>query len=99
MKATGIVRKIDKLGRIVIPRELRRTMNIDEADDFEIYVEEDTILLKKHKPACYFCGSMESTIEFKGDLICSNCIEKLSGLEKEMKAIQEKFNSNTDKSA
>ena len=57
MKSTGIVRKVDELGRIVLPIELRRTMGIDVKDALEIYVEGDTIMLRKYEPSCVFCGN------------------------------------------
>ena len=78
MKATGIVRKIDNLGRIVIPKELRETMNIKVKDPIEIYVDEnDKIILKKYQPACIFCGNAEDTIKYKGKVICNKCLEKI----------------------
>ncbi|MCR4770979.1 MAG: AbrB/MazE/SpoVT family DNA-binding domain-containing protein, partial [Oscillospiraceae bacterium] len=59
MKTTGIVRQVDSLGRIVLPIELRRTLDIAERDSLEIYVEEDRIVLKKFAPSCIFCGRTE----------------------------------------
>lgn len=77
MKSTGIVRKVDELGRVVLPIELRRTLDIDIKDSLEIYVENDSIILKKYEPSCIFCGSNESVREFKGKNICSNCYEEM----------------------
>lgn len=77
MKATGIVRKVDELGRIVLPVELRRTLNIEVRDPIEIFVNEDTILLKKYAPACIICGENDDLIEYKGKKICRECIGKL----------------------
>lgn len=77
MKATGIVRKVDELGRVVLPIELRRTLNIDIKDSLEIYVENDTIILRKYEPACLFCGSSTDVHEFKGKNICNECIKEL----------------------
>ncbi len=77
MKATGIVRKVDELGRIVIPIELRRTLDIAEKDALEIYTNEDTIILKKYEPACIFCGKMKNVINYKGKNVCEQCIEEL----------------------
>ena len=57
VKSTGIVRKVDELGRVVLPIELRRTLNIDIKDSLEIYVENDSIILRKYEPSCIFCGS------------------------------------------
>ncbi len=77
MKSTGIVRKVDELGRIVLPIELRRTLDIDVKDSLEIYVDGDNIVLHKYMPACIFCGSVDSIVEFKGKNICPDCIKKL----------------------
>lgn len=77
MKATGIVRKIDDLGRIVLPKELRKTMNINKKDPMEIYVDEDSVILKKYQPACIFCKSVENTIEYKNKIVCRDCLEKM----------------------
>lgn len=80
MRATGIVRKVDDLGRIVIPIELRRTMDIDLRDAVEIFVDEDRIVLKKQKEACIFCGSMEDIDTVKGKPVCKKCINELLDL-------------------
>lgn len=77
MKATGITRKIDELGRIVLPIELRRGLEISEKDALEIYVEDDCIILKKFIKSCLFCGNEENIIDFKGKNICSECIAQL----------------------
>mgnify|MGYP002281271402 FL=1 len=77
MKSTGIVRKIDDLGRMVIPIELRKTMNINKKDPMEIFVEDDKIILKKYEPACIFCGSADNTFEYKGRTICQECMDKM----------------------
>jgi AbrB family transcriptional regulator, transcriptional pleiotropic regulator of transition state genes len=78
MKATGIVRKIDELGRIVLPIELRRTLRIDIGDAVEIYVDPDRIMLKKYTPACLFCGNFEKMTFFKGKMICEVCIDDMT---------------------
>lgn len=78
MKSTGIVRDIDKLGRIVLPIELRRLKDLDSGDSVEIYVEGDNIILRKHEPTCVFCGSSNNVTEFKGKNICADCIKELS---------------------
>lgn len=75
MKATGIVRKVDELGRIVLPIELRRTLDVDIKDAMEIFTEGDNIILRKYEPACVFCSQVKHTINFKGKLICPTCIE------------------------
>ena len=77
MKSTGIVRKVDELGRIVLPIEMRRTLDIAEKDALEIYVEGDSIILRKYHPACIFCDNMKNVISFQGKNICPNCLEKL----------------------
>ena len=80
MKATGIVRKVDELGRIVIPIELRRNLNIENGDPVEIFVDSDSIVLKKHEPACIFCGSMDNVEVVGGKNICEKCIEEIKNL-------------------
>ncbi len=79
MKSTGIVRKVDGLGRIVIPMELRNTFGIEEKEPMEIYVDGDTIILKKYEPNCIFCGEVRNVIGFKGKLICMKCIYEANG--------------------
>lgn len=75
-KATGIVRAIDPLGRVVIPMELRRTMDIQEGDPLEIFTTENEIVIKKYNPGCTICGAVEGNIvAYKGKLLCSDCIE------------------------
>jgi transcriptional pleiotropic regulator of transition state genes len=78
IKTTGIVRRIDDLGRMVIPIELRKTMNINKKDPMEVFVDDDKIILKKYEPACIFCGSADDVIEFDGRTICGNCKEKIA---------------------
>jgi len=73
MKSTGIVRKVDELGRVVIPIELRRTLGIDEKDALEIYVDSEKIILKKYEPACVFCGNAGDITHFKGKNVCREC--------------------------
>ncbi len=80
MKATGIVRKVDELGRIVLPIELRRTLDIDIKDPIEIYTDGDYILLKKYEPSCVFCGNANDIHNLNGKNICINCIEELKKL-------------------
>ena len=77
MKSTGIVRKVDELGRVVIPIELRRTLNIEEKDSLEIYVDGEHIILKKYEPACIFCGNAKDITNYKGKNICPGCMEEL----------------------
>jgi transcriptional pleiotropic regulator of transition state genes len=77
MKSTGVVRKVDELGRIVIPIELRRTLDISEKDAVEIYVDGDTIILKKYQPACIFCGEAKDVTNYRGKNICKSCAAEL----------------------
>ena len=77
MKTTGMVRGIDPLGRIVIPMELRRNLDIKEHDSIEIFTEGDTIILKKHRIGCVFCGK-ESQLTYKGVAICEKCATSVS---------------------
>ncbi len=78
MKATGIVRKLDPLGRVVLPIELRRTMDINTDDPLEIFVDEDMIILKKYEPSCIFCNESKNVSMYKGKLICSDCLDDLA---------------------
>ncbi len=78
MKATGIVRKVDELGRIVIPIELRRTMGIDIKDPLEIFVDGEKIILRKYEPTCIFSGSAENLINFKGKMISKDILDELN---------------------
>ncbi len=78
MKSTGIVRKVDELGRIVLPIELRRTLNISKKDALEIYVDGESILLKKYEPACVFCGNAYDVTVYKTKNICAECISELT---------------------
>ena len=80
MKATGIVRKVDELGRIVLPIEMRRTLDIAEKDALEIYVEGSSVILKKYKPSCIFCDSSKEITDFKGKNICPKCLKEIKGL-------------------
>ncbi|MBQ1220425.1 MAG: AbrB/MazE/SpoVT family DNA-binding domain-containing protein [Peptococcaceae bacterium] len=77
MKSTGIVRKVDELGRVVIPIELRRTLGIEEKDALEIYTDNEKIVLKKYEPACIFCQSADEVQNYKGKLVCSECVKKM----------------------
>jgi transcriptional pleiotropic regulator of transition state genes len=77
MKSTGIVRKVDELGRVVIPIELRRTLSIQDRDSLEIYIEGDHIILEKFEPSCIFCGSTEDVQKFRGRNVCATCARLL----------------------
>ena len=74
MKSTGIVRKVDQLGRVVIPKELRTTLGIAEKDGLEIFMDSDKIIFQKYEPACIFCGSADDVEYYKGKLICGECM-------------------------
>ena len=80
MKSTGIVRKVDELGRIVLPIEMRRTLDIGEKDALEIYVEGSSVILKKYKPSCVFCDATKDITVFKGQNICPKCLKELKEL-------------------
>lgn len=81
MKSTGIVRRIDELGRVVIPKELRGTLGISERDPLEIFVHEDKIILRKYRPGCFICGKELTPMRhFHGREICTECIQKAAEL-------------------
>lgn len=77
MRSTGIVRKVDELGRIVLPIELRRTLDIAEKDALEIFIDRANIILKKYEPACIFCGDAKDVINYRGKNICQACMKEL----------------------
>ena len=83
MKSTGIIRRVDELGRVVIPIEIRNQFNIIEKDPIEIYVEGSSIVLKKFEPNCIFCGNTKDLISYNDKLICSNCAKKIGALKPE----------------
>lgn len=85
MKATGITRRVDELGRVVIPIEIRNQFNISEKDPIEFYVEDDSIVLKKYEPNCIFCGNTKHLIKYKNKLVCHNCSSKISTLQEKTK--------------
>ncbi len=80
MKSTGIVRKVDELGRVVIPIEIRTKFNIAERDPLEIYVDGSSIILKKFEPNCIFCGNTKDLVPYKDKLICSKCAKQICNL-------------------
>ena len=80
MKSTGIVRKVDELGRIVLPIELRRTLDIDVKDALEIYVDGNQTILKKYEPACVFCGNAKDVIHYKNKNVCKACMKEIASL-------------------
>ena len=77
MKSTGIIRRVDELGRVVIPIEIRNQFNIIEKDSLKIYVDNDSIILKKYEPSCIFCHSSVNLIDFNSKLLCNNCLINL----------------------
>ena len=81
MKSTGIIRRIDELGRIVIPKELRKKLDINIKDPMEIYVDGHSITLKKVEDNCIFCGRSKDLISFKDKMICKNCLESINSKE------------------
>ncbi|MDR1392068.1 MAG: AbrB/MazE/SpoVT family DNA-binding domain-containing protein [Clostridiales bacterium] len=82
MHATGIVRKLDELGRIVLPKELRKTLGLNIKDPIEIYVNENEVVLKKYEPDCIFCGGMTDIKTYKSKNVCKNCRKELGTNEK-----------------
>lgn len=81
MKSTGIVRKVDELGRIVIPIELRNQFDIAEKDPIEIFVDGSSIILKKYEKSCFFCGNTKKLSQYKDKLICNKCINQIKKLD------------------
>ena len=77
MKSTGVVRQLDTLGRIVLPIELRRTMDFGVKDMLEIFVEGDEIILTKYHPSCIFCSDARDVVPYKGKLVCTSCLAEL----------------------
>lgn len=77
MKSTGVVRKVDELGRLVLPIEIRKVLDIQQKDAIEIFTDEDKIILQKYQPACIFCSNVDGIVYFNGKRVCSECVEKL----------------------
>lgn len=77
MKSTGVVRKIDELGRIVLPIEIRNTLGIEKRDSLEIFVDSDRIILTKYQPTCTFCENAQNLLHFHGKLVCADCLAQL----------------------
>ncbi|MBP2002199.1 transcriptional pleiotropic regulator of transition state genes [Paenibacillus shirakamiensis] len=82
MKPAGVVRKVDQLGRIVLPKSLRKRYQMNEGDPVEILVQGDHIILERYRPKCVFCGSMEEVKEFKERTICGQCLTEMNHLPK-----------------
>ena len=79
MKPTGHVRRVDPMGRMVLPAELRKSLGIGDRDELEIYVEGESIVLVKYGPKCVFCGGHEGLVEFKGRAVCHACAHDSQG--------------------
>ena len=77
MKSTGVVRKVDELGRIVLPAEIRQNMDINVRDALEIFTDEGRIILQKYQPACIFCNQVDGVVYFSGKRVCTACIDKM----------------------
>ncbi|OUM96266.1 MAG: AbrB family transcriptional regulator [Thermobacillus sp. ZCTH02-B1] len=82
VKPAGVVRKVDQLGRIVLPKSLRKRYQMNEGDPVEILVQGDHIILERYRPRCVFCGSMEQVREYKERHLCANCVGELIALRK-----------------
>jgi len=81
MKTLGHVRKFDELGRIVIPKEIRRKFDIDNPNDsVEFFADDDKIIIKKYSPSCVFCGKVDDFVELSKKSVCKECVKKLSEL-------------------
>ncbi len=77
MKSTGIIRKVDELGRIVLPIEIRRTLDIAERDELEIFMDNDQIVLQKFEPSCIFCSSSQGLVAYRGKNVCQQCVRNI----------------------
>ena len=83
MKSTGMVRPVDNLGRVVIPREIRKQFDIENGiDSFEIFVDDDKIVLRKYQPSCIFCSDMNDTVIYNNHVVCKSCVKKMAELVK-----------------
>lgn len=80
MKSTGIVRRVDDLGRVVIPIEIRRNFDVNIGDSMEIYVDGQHVLLRKYQPQCIFCSEAKGVKNFRGKNMCPKCIEELKNI-------------------
>ena len=81
MRSTGMIRAVDKMGRVVIPKEIRAQLDVkNDVDSFEIYMEGDSVILRKYQPTCIFCNNVADSVELSGHTVCKECIEKLNNL-------------------
>ena len=86
MKSTGMIRPVDKMGRVVIPKEIRAQLNVkNDQDSFEIYMENGRVVLQKYQPTCIFCDSLKQTVKYAGYHVCQECIDKLLAIKDEAK--------------
>ena len=77
MKSTGIVRKVDELGRIVLPKEIRKSLGLGIRSAVDLYVDGEKLIITKTKNECIFCNSRDNLVEYKGKSVCEKCIEEL----------------------
>ena len=80
MKSTGMVRKVDELGRIVLPSEIRQNLDIQVRDALEIFTENERIILQKYHPSCLFCNNVDDIVYFQNKKICKACLEQIKNL-------------------
>ena len=80
MKSTGVVRRIDELGRFVLPAEIRKTLGINLGDQLEIHIDKDAVILKKYSPNCMFCGGTQEIKSFADQRICQSCLDAIKKL-------------------
>lgn len=80
--STGIVRRVDELGRVVIPKEMRKALDIDQRDPIEISIEGSSIILNKYENRCVFCGAVKPSIKYNGKLVCTKCLKDINGINK-----------------
>ncbi len=84
MRSTGMIRPVDKMGRVVIPKEIRNQLGIEnDVDSFEIYMDGDSVILRKYQATCIFCGNLADSVELSGHTVCKNCIDRLQILKAE----------------
>lgn len=90
LRQTGIVRPIDNLGRLVIPREIRKTLDIEDGNDcVEILIDDEVgLVIRKYQPCCVFCNSMTDIVDYDGKLVCSECIDRLNVLKAKIKPME-----------
>lgn len=80
MKSIAVIRKVDELGRIVLPAEMRRMLDIAERDSLEIYVDGTSVVLQKYEPTCVFCGSAQDILSYREKYVCLHCVRYLQSM-------------------